>query len=102
MSWDESSFEEACRRADAKHKRDPKMDRYRAIMDDNISYERARFLLRQGRPTPKPTLDAIKVALREHGLSALEEPSTKQRLKTCDEAAMADLDRFIQKEFASD
>jgi hypothetical protein len=95
------TFEVACHRADAKHKRNPRTEQLCAIINDDISYERARFLLRQGRPTPKPTLDAIKVALREHGLSALEAPSTKQRLKTCDDAAMADLDRFIQKEFPS-
>jgi hypothetical protein len=72
------------------------------VADNVISYERAWFLLRKGLPTPKATLDAIKFALREHGLSALEEPATKQRLELCDRAAVADLDKFIQKEFPND
>ena len=97
------TYEDACRRADAKHKRDPRTEQLRAIVADNvISYERAWSLLRKGLPTPKATIDAIKFALREHGLSALEEPATKQRLQICDEAAVADLDRFIKKEFPND
>jgi hypothetical protein len=49
------------------------------------------------RPTPQITIEAIKQAVRDRGVSALDEPSTQQRLQRCDAAAIAEIDQWILK-----
>jgi hypothetical protein len=53
------------------------------------------------RPTPQVTIEAILHCVRERGISALREPANVERLKGCDEAARAEIDRRIVKLKAS-
>jgi len=49
------------------------------------------------RPPPQVTVDAIMVAVRARGVGALKEPETLARLKTCNAAAIAEIDRRLAK-----
>jgi hypothetical protein len=51
----------------------------------------------QPRPTPAPIVEAIIYSVRERGLKALDEPANQQRLRLCDEAALAEIDRRMAK-----
>jgi len=48
-------------------------------------------------PTPRVTIESVLCAVRERGLSALREPKVQQRLRECDEAAKAEVNRRIEK-----
>jgi hypothetical protein len=48
------------------------------------------------RPTPTATIEAVKQAVRDGGLPALKEPNTRERLSRCDDAARAEIDRWLQ------
>jgi hypothetical protein len=48
-------------------------------------------------PTPQTTIEAILHCVRKRGPGALEEPENIARLSTCDEAALAEIDRRIAK-----
>jgi hypothetical protein len=47
------------------------------------------------RPTPRTTIEAVMIAVRERGLGALREPATVERLSRCDAAARAEINRRI-------
>jgi hypothetical protein len=47
------------------------------------------------RPTPEATIEAIKQVIRDFGLAALEQPSTKDRVLQCDADARNRLDNWI-------
>ena len=50
------------------------------------------------RPTPRPTIDAIKYAVRTEGLAALrEDPGTRERLSRCDARAKEEINEWIDK-----
>jgi hypothetical protein len=49
------------------------------------------------RVTPQATVEAIMVAVRERGLSALEEPANIERLNRCDRTARAQLNERITR-----
>ena len=46
-------------------------------------------------PTPDATIEAIMYSVRERGLSALDEPATRERLARCDAAARNQINRRI-------
>ena len=48
-------------------------------------------------PTPQSTIDAICYCIRTRGIAALEEPNIKERLASCDEAAMKQIHERIEK-----
>src|SRR5262245_35048126 len=47
------------------------------------------------RPTPQTTVEAIMWSVREHGLSALDEPDNIERISRCDEAARRQINERI-------
>jgi hypothetical protein len=90
-----ASFWKACDRADAQQKRDPKIERLRRLMDEDVTLDRVYAAINSGRPTPEATIEAIKHAVRDRGVKAIEEPATKQRIENCDSAARDDLQRWL-------
>jgi hypothetical protein len=57
------------------------------------------FQRQRGKPTPRPTpeatLEAIEQAVRDRGVPALKEPAARERLSRCDDAARAEIDRWL-------
>jgi hypothetical protein len=51
----------------------------------------------RARPTPGATIEAVKHAVRSRGTNALNEPATDRRLRACDAAALAEIDRWLAK-----
>ena len=51
----------------------------------------------KNRPTPQVTVEAVILTVRERGLAALKEPANVERLKRCDAAAKAEIERRIAK-----
>lgn len=49
------------------------------------------------RPTPQTTIDAIMYCIRTRGLASLREPANLERLRECDEAAIAEIKRRVAK-----
>lgn len=72
----ETDFERTCRRAEIEHKPTPPP---------------------KPRPTPQVTVDAVLYSLAQHGLRALQEPATIERLSRCDTAALARIDAHVAK-----
>jgi hypothetical protein len=93
------TFEAACRKADAKVNRrnDPELKRLQGLLDEDVSLPAAWAAMQKGRPTPEVSTEAIKQAVREGGAGALEEPSIKLKLQSCDHSALAELDRWLLK-----
>jgi hypothetical protein len=94
-----SSFCQQCReddiRAAASRRDDAHLKRLRRLMADEISLERAYTEMMKARPTPKATVEAIKQSVRERGVAALKEPATRERLSRCDDAAHAEIDKWL-------
>ena len=70
---------------------------HRELLDGNVSREAAyRALNGAGRfPTPQTTIEAILHCVGSRGVRALDEPKNQERLRQCDEAALAEIDRRI-------
>ena len=49
--------------------------------------------------TPEVTIEAVMYTVRTRGVASLREPETIERLKRCDDAARAQMDRHIGKLF---
>jgi hypothetical protein len=47
--------------------------------------------------TPQSTIDAICYCVRARGIAALEEPNIKERLASCDAAAMKQIHERIER-----
>jgi hypothetical protein len=83
---------------------DPReLQRLRRLLSNDISLDAAYRELNapENRPTPQVTVEAIWQAVRERGLSALNEPATRKRLARCDAAALAQIDQRITRLKAS-
>src|SRR5262249_43179053 len=84
-----STFAKLCREADEKQRRklpDPRLERLRRLMDDDVSIERAWHEIYH--PTDRAaasTVEALMLALRERGVAALAEGPVRQRLVQLDE-----------------
>jgi hypothetical protein len=84
-----STFAKLCREADEKQRRklpDPRLERLRRLMDDDVSIERAWHEINH--PTDRAaasTVEVLMLALRERGVAALAEPAVRQRLAQLDE-----------------
>ena len=91
------TFWTACRKADAKARGrdDPELKRLQGLLDEEVSLPAVWAAMQKGRPTPDVTVEAIKQAVRQGGAGALEEPSIKLKLQSCDHSALADLDRWL-------
>jgi|SRR5215831_10505921 len=75
--------------------RDP--NRLQRLMDDDLSLERAYEQMMKARPTPNATIETVKQAVRDRGVSALDEKQTRERLQRCDPAAIAEIDHWLLK-----
>jgi hypothetical protein len=53
--------------------------------------------LNSQRPTPQTTIEAILYCVRERGVAALDEPKNIERLQSCDDAALAQINHRIGK-----
>jgi len=78
-------FCKLCRAADRAARRrnahdDPKLERLRRLLDDDVSLERAYVVLNEGAEAPAVTVEALMYSLRERGIKALAESDTKRRL----------------------
>jgi hypothetical protein len=92
------AFDQLCREADRKAaavKKNPKLERLRELMADDVSLGRAWHELRDRRPTPEVTIEAVKQAVRSCGVAALSEPSTQDRLQKCDVDARKRFDLWL-------
>ena len=70
-------------------------------MDDDLGLERAYKQMMKARPTPKATIETVKQAVRDRGVSALDEKQTRERLQRCDPAAIAEIDHWLLKKGTS-
>jgi hypothetical protein len=90
------SFCRTCRKADAKYRRPPDVERLQTLLDDSVSIDRAyRAVVTALRPTPQATIEAVLCAVCERGVKALTEPDNLRRLRGCDEAAKAEINRRV-------
>jgi hypothetical protein len=87
-----ASRAEDARRRDQLQKRDERIPG----SWDEMSIEALWACFNDRRQTPRVTIEAIWLAIRERGLGALDEPDTKFRLESCDSAARAELARRIE------
>jgi hypothetical protein len=78
-----------------RRRRDP--NRLQRLVDDDVSVERAYEQMMKARPTPNATIETVKQAVRDRGVSALDEKQTRERLQRCDPAAIAEIDQWILK-----
>jgi hypothetical protein len=63
--------------------------------DDDVSLERAYEQMMKARRTPNATIEAVKQAVRDRGVSALDQIETLERLQRCDAAAIAEIDHWL-------
>src|SRR5262249_34920390 len=78
-----------------RRRRDP--NRLQRLVDDDVSLERAYEQRMKARPTPNATIEAVKQAVRDRGVSALDEVETQERLRRCDAAAITEIDQWLLK-----
>ena len=100
--WDTPSWREAA----AEYHRDPagrlaveiepkRLERLRRFMAHSISLERVYDEIGRNRATPAVTVEALKLAVREHGPKTLAEPTNQERLRRCDADARDRLDLWM-------
>jgi uncharacterized protein len=75
--------------------RDP--NRLQRLVDDDVSLQRAYEQRMKARPTSNATIEAVKQAVRDRGVSALDEVGTQERLRRCDAAAITEIDQWLLK-----
>ena|SRR5215510_8044356 len=85
-----------CLKADKRRRPPDERTRFlQDLMDGTVSLDKAWRLLNERRPTPEATIEAVKHCVRECGPDALDEPSCRARLRDFDDAALAELDRWL-------
>jgi hypothetical protein len=62
---------------------------------DTMSIDALWRLFNERRPTPQSVIEALIWTVRERGPKALSEPTNLERLRRCDEAALAEIDRRL-------
>jgi hypothetical protein len=72
-----------------------RLARLRRLMADSVSIEHVYYEINRSNATPAVTLDAIKLSVRDRGIKALHEPLNQERIRRCDPAARASLDRWL-------
>jgi hypothetical protein len=94
-----STFAKLCREADEKQRRklpDPRLERLRRLMDDDMSIERACDEINH--PTDRAaasTIEALMFSLRD-GIHALTTPATLERLSKLDERHLSEVAERVQ------
>jgi len=89
-----------CRRMLATSRRQGSVDNdaiNRAQPITQLSLERAYEQMMKARPTPNATIETVKQAVRDRGVSALDEKQIRERLQRCDPAAIAEIDHWLLK-----
>jgi transposase len=99
--YDGSTFAALCDAADEKQRRkphDPRIERARALMDDDISLERVWHELNStpGRAASS-TVGALMYSLRERGTAALREPATRRRLHELNDDQLVQVGGRLQR-----
>jgi len=92
------TFERACREANRKAEarpRDPRLERLRRLLDDDISLERAWHEPNQMSGAPAATVEALAYSLRR-GVGELTKPSTLRRLSELAESQIKSVCRRVQ------
>ena len=86
-----------CREADRKQAAQPKHDAGLPPNWHEMSFGALRDRLNHPSrwATPQATIEAIMVTVRARGVAALKEPANVERLKRCDDAAKAEINRRI-------
>jgi hypothetical protein len=97
----QDTFEEACRRADEKRRRQVEPERLAQLhwlLNDNVSLERAWEALNQQRRdgAPQATVEALVFSLRD-GIPALGRPATLRRLSELSAAQLREVAVRVQK-----
>jgi hypothetical protein len=72
-----------------------RLERLRRLMGHSISLERVCDEIGRNRATPAVTVEALKLAVREHGTKTLAEPTNQERLRRCDAYARDQLDLWM-------
>jgi hypothetical protein len=72
-----------------------RLERLRRFMAHSISLERVYDEIGRNRATPAVTVEALKLAVREHGPKTLAEPTNQERLRRCDAYARDRLDLWM-------
>jgi hypothetical protein len=91
-------FERACRAADrraAARPQDPRLDRLRRLLEDDVSLELAYHEIMRARPTPEAMVDALVYSLRR-GVNELTNANTLHRLSGLDEGQLKAVCRRVQ------
>jgi hypothetical protein len=73
------------------------IERLGRLLHEHVSIEAACRDDARRHPTPQVTVEAVALAVRARGRSALQEPATKGRISRCDETAKAQLRERIKK-----
>jgi hypothetical protein len=68
---------------------------------DSMSLDQLWEVLNRPHATPKSTIEAVLLSVRERGLAALKEQANIERLSRCDAAAKAEINRRIARLVAS-
>jgi hypothetical protein len=94
-------FCKLCRAADRAARRrnahdDPKLERLRRLLDDDVSLERAYVVLNGAAEAPAVTVEALMYGLRERGTKALAEPDTKRRLAALSDEQIVEVQSVIE------
>ena len=90
------TFEAACRRADAKAKNPSEhIKQLRALLCDDVSLVSAWTLIQRRQATARATIEAMWQSIQEKGVEALADPDNQDRLRRCDAAAIAEINRRI-------
>ena len=78
----DDTFERACREADRKtaaRAQDPRLNRLRRLLEDDVSLERAHHEIMRARPAPEAFVEALMYSLRR-GIDELTKADTLRRL----------------------
>jgi hypothetical protein len=94
-----ASFCRTCRKADARHRRDPNAERYRRLLDDDISLQRAHAEIVadhfKGRAADS-TLEALAFQLRA-GVGVLKERDVRRRLSELSDAQFLEVTARVRR-----
>jgi hypothetical protein len=96
----QDTFEEACRRADEKRRRQVEPEplaEMRGLLSDNVSLDRAWYELNRRDCAAPATVEALMFSLRSRGVGALGESDTRRRLSELNAAQLREIALRLRK-----
>jgi hypothetical protein len=96
----QDTFEEACRRADEKRRREAEPERLaqmRRLLSDNVSLDRAWYELNRRDCAAPATVEALMFSLRSRGVGALGGSDTRRRLSELNAAQLREVALRLRK-----